>query len=151
VTADVEIVRAEVEDLGAVVELLRGAALPVDDVAYHIEAFVLARDGAEVVGTAAIEALGDAVLLRSLCVAPSHRGRGIGDALMVECDAMASVEGARYTYLLTTTAADYFALRGYEIVSREVAAAAIGDTAEFRSLCPVSATCMRRAVSGLIA
>ena len=145
-TTEVQIERAEVEDLHAVVELLREVALPVDDVALHIEAFVLARDGGAVVGTAGIEVHGDAVLLRSVAVAPSHRGRGIADALMAECTAMAAIEGARYIYLMTTTAADYFAVRGYAIVSREVAGAAIGDAAQFRSLCPASATCMRRAV-----
>ncbi|MCC7053175.1 MAG: GNAT family N-acetyltransferase [Gemmatimonadaceae bacterium] len=147
-TADVRIERAEVDDLGAVVELLRGVGLPVDDVAYHIEAFVLAREDGQVVGTSAIEVHGDAVLLRSVAVAPSHRGRGIADVLMAESEAMAVIEGARHLYLLTTTAADYFAVRGFEIVTREVAGAAIGEAMQFRSLCPASATCMRRAVAG---
>lgn len=146
-TAGVEIVQAQVEDLAAVVELLRSVALPTDDVALHIEAFVLARDGGQLVGTAGIEVHGDAVLLRSLAVAPTHRGRGIAEALMSECESMARLEGARHTYLMTTTAADYFAVRGYTVVTREVAGAAIGEAMQFRSLCPASATCMRRAMA----
>lgn len=146
-TAGVQIVRAQVEDLAAVVDLLRSVALPVDDVALHIEAFVLAREGAQLVGTAGIEVHGDAVLLRSLAVAPSHRGRGIAEQLMAACESLARLEGARHTYLMTTTAADYFAVRGYTVVTREVAQSAIGDAMQFRSLCPASATCMRRAMA----
>ncbi|WP_228434553.1 hypothetical protein [Natrarchaeobaculum aegyptiacum] len=47
-------------------------------------------------------------------------------------------------YLLTTTAVDFFAARGYDEIDRADAPDAIRNTTEFADLCPSSATCMRR-------
>jgi N-acetylglutamate synthase-like GNAT family acetyltransferase len=52
----------------------------------------------------------------------------------------------RQFYLLTTTAEAFFARRGFRKIARQSVPAAIGDTREFKSLCPSSAICMTRAV-----
>ena len=48
--------------------------------------------------------------------------------------------------LLTTTAASFFAKRGYRPLARDEAPAAVRATAEFRSICPASATCMGKSL-----
>jgi amino-acid N-acetyltransferase len=47
-------------------------------------------------------------------------------------------------YLLTTTAAAFFARHGYETVERDTVPARIRGTTEFDDLCPDSAVCMRK-------
>lgn len=51
--------------------------------------------------------------------------------------------GARTAYLLTTTAADFFAARGYERVTRADVPLEIAGTSEFETLCPESTVAMR--------
>ena len=46
--------------------------------------------------------------------------------------------------LLTQTAEPFFATRGYAVIAREAAPAAVRRSAEFRSICPASAICMTR-------
>jgi amino-acid N-acetyltransferase len=59
-------------------------------------------------------------------------------------EAVARENGVRELYLLTMTAALFFANRGYEKVERSKAPAALQGTTEFASLCPVSSVCMRK-------
>jgi amino-acid N-acetyltransferase len=47
-------------------------------------------------------------------------------------------------YLLTTTAADFFAALGYERVDRGEVPEAVRGSAEFSDLCPDTAVAMRR-------
>lgn len=105
-----------------------------------------ARSGARSatrVGVGGLEIYGDVGLLRSVAVERSARGRGFGTAVCKGLEARAREEAVETLYLLTTTAADFFADRGYEAVDRAAAPAAIQGTAEFDDLCPATATCMR--------
>ena len=47
-------------------------------------------------------------------------------------------------WLLTTSARDYFAQRGYVVTLRDEVPDAVRATAQFSSLCPASAVAMRR-------
>ena len=96
------------------------------------------------VGVVGIEPLGDIALLRSLAVLPQWRGRAIAAHLVERCEAQARAQGIEALYLLTTSAADYFLRRAYVLVEREVVPAAIAGHAQFRSLCPASAKCLRK-------
>ena len=58
-----------------------------------------------------------------------------------------SKQGIKTLYLLTTTAAQFFAKRGYEAVPRSEAPAAIAATAQFSDLCPASSAFMRKALA----
>ena len=80
-----------------------------------------------IVGAAAVEPYGQAGLLRSVVVAESRRGTGLGRELVAAAEALAQEEGIRELYLLTETAADWFPRLGYEVVDREEARAAVGD------------------------
>ena len=143
---DIVLVPASADDLPGIEALLSGSQLPTTDVAQHLGGFILARAEGELVGTGALEWYGEVALLRSVCVAPSHRSHRVGRALLDAIESDATSQGIHHLYLLTTTAADYFARHGFETITRDQAPAAIQQTAEFRTLCPSSAVCMQKAL-----
>ena len=130
----------------AIAALLRGADLPHEDFAAHLAHFLVARQGGAVVGAVGLERHGRNGLLRSLVVAPAQRGAGLGGRLVDRLESWARQLGLRRFYLLTTTAEAFFARRGFRRIARARVPAAVAATREFRSLCPVSAVCMTRAV-----
>ncbi len=135
-------------DVPAIAALLRDANLPHEDFAPHVAHFLVARAEGEVVGAIGAEVCGEVALLRSLVVAPRCRGVGLGSQL---CDALERAGGGwgvRQWWLLTTTAETFFTARGFLVVPRTKAPAAIADTAEFRGLCPSIATCLTAPVGG---
>ena len=145
-TAAIAISAAGPADESAIASLLRDAGLPHEDFAEHLANFLVARGAGEIVGAAGFEFHGGDALLRSLVVAPAHRGTGLGGELADRLTAEARRRGVRQFYLLTTTAEAFFARRGFRKIARQSVPAAIGDTREFKSLCPSSAICMTRAV-----
>lgn len=154
---DAEVLSRNVEDLtfesatlaslGAVLRFLSGSGLPIADVEAHINAFTLAKSGGDLVGTVGLELHGEHALLRSLFVAPTHRSKGIGAALAEHAESRAEVEGVRELYLLTTGAAAYFENLGFASVPRDQVPQEIRSTAQFSSLCPSTAACMRKAIA----
>ena len=85
-------------------------------------------------------------LLRSVAVDSSHRGCGIGEALVRWALHAAQSRRVRDGYLLTETAADFFPRFGFHQTPREQVPAAILQSIEYSSLCPTSATSMVRRV-----
>lgn len=81
-------------------------------------------------------------LLRSLVVCREMRGQGLGVQLTSAAEALASRSGVGAIYLLTTTADESFRARGYRILARSEAPAAIQSTTQFSALCPSTATLM---------
>jgi amino-acid N-acetyltransferase len=132
--------------LGAeVTALLAEANLPVADLVTRPSLELLGvREGDRLVGVVGIESCGDVGLLRSLAVAPACRHTGLGSRLALDAEAHAAEKGVETLYLLTTTAADFFARRGYEAVPRSAAPTAIAATPQFRDLCPASSVFMRK-------
>jgi amino-acid N-acetyltransferase len=111
--------------------------------------FIGARGSAGLAGVVGIQHLGDAALgnlalLRSLAVAPDQRGLGVGSRLCDEAESLARAGGLADVYLLTTTAADWFAARGYARVARDALPEAVRQTSQFRELCPASAVAMHK-------
>jgi len=138
---------ATVASLAAVLRFLSGSGLPVADVEAHIGAFTLAKSQGHLVGTVGLEPYSELALLRSLFVAPTHRSKGIAAALVQSVEARAAAEGVRSLYLLTTGATAYFANLGFVSLAREQVPEAIRGTAQFSSLCPSTAVCMRKAIA----
>ena len=133
------------KDLGAVRNLLDAAGLPHADLtAEHLDHFLLLRDGGAVAGSVGLEVLGEDALLRSLAVAPSRRGEGLGRWLVEAAEARARREGVAALWLLTETAAPFFARLGYQTAERSAAPPRIQATAEFDALCGASAVCMMK-------
>jgi amino-acid N-acetyltransferase len=137
---------ADAEALEYVETLLTAADLPVEDVRSNPEWFYVAFDGDDRVGVGGIESAGDDALLRSVVVETSVRGRGYGEALRAALEAKARADGVDTLYLLTTTAADFFAEGGYTKIDRESAPDAVRETREFEEFCPSTATCMKKSL-----
>lgn len=134
--------------LGEILDLLRASGLPTDDLseASAADFRVVERDG-RVVGCVAVEAYGDAGLLRSLAVAEEARGAGLGGRLVEAAEALARERRLGALYLLTTTAAPFFEARGYVPVNRADVPDAVRRSAEFCSVCPASAACLGKTLS----
>jgi len=132
-------------DLDDVAALLDANDLPTQDLGDDAVRLYVAREAVdERIGVGGFERHGDAGLLRSLVVADDRRGEGFGGAICAALVARAREAGVETFYLLTTTAAAFFADRGYEPLPRAAAPAAIRETRQFATLCPSSATCMRK-------
>ena len=130
------------DDHAAIRGLLQDSRLPVADLDASAIDFIVAIDAGALAGVVGVETFGDVGLLRSLAVRTDQRGHGIGERLVQAIEARAATLGLRRLVLLTETAAPFFARRGYAAIARDQAPAAVHASAEFRALCPASATCM---------
>jgi amino-acid N-acetyltransferase len=140
--------RATESDLDRVLALLGEVDLPVEGVIEHFEEFLVARDGDELIGCAGLERHGEAALLRSLAVSPARRGGGLGKALTSRLLDEARGSGAKDVVLLTTTAADFFALQfGFAEVDRNRFDEIFASSEEWRLPRCSSAVCMRLTLS----
>ena len=150
--------RAAADDWPAIAALLKDAALPLEGADGHLEHFVLAVRDDAIVGCATYEdyrsgaagasAAGSdsehAVLLRSVALAPSERGTGVGRLLVDRVLDRARRCGATSAVLLTTTAEAFFAHLGFARITRDDVPAPLLKSAEFTGACPASAVIMRR-------
>jgi amino-acid N-acetyltransferase len=129
--------------LAAAAALLAAARLPTEDLTEaHCEHFFYCGPATAPVAVVGLELLGDTALLRSLVVTPQQRSRALGSTLVEHAERHARAAGARALYLLTTTAEEFFARRGYRRVERATAPAAIRNTREFAGICPASSAFM---------
>jgi amino-acid N-acetyltransferase len=135
---------ATADDAGAIRAMLVDGRLPVEDLDAAPVAFFVADQDDAVLGVVGIEPYGDAALLRSLAVAPGRRQHGVGESLVAAAETYARSLGIGQLVLLTTTAAPFFAKRGYVGIARDAAPASVRASAEFLSICPASATCMAK-------
>jgi amino-acid N-acetyltransferase len=147
-TAEIVLAPAQAEDAAEIAALLRAAGLPSDDFAPHLGRFLVARDGATVIGTVGAEVNGSDALLRSLAVAESRRGAGLGTRLLAALEDAAAGWGVERWWLLTTTAETFFAAHGFRVAARTEAPEAIRRTGQFNGGCCRSAVCMTRERKG---
>lgn len=135
------------DDREYVESLLELNDLPTADLDDAFSALFVARSDSERrIGVAGLEVVDNVGLLRSVAVERSARGEGYGTAITEELLLRARREDLGAVYLLTTTAADFFADFGFETVARETVPAAIRGTEQFSDLCPSSATCMKKSL-----
>jgi amino-acid N-acetyltransferase len=140
----VEVRPARRDDLPDVRALLEASALSASDVdGEGAQRLLVVREDGRLAGCIGLEVHGDAGLLRSFAVAPPLRRRGIGAALHEAAVAKARALGVRDLYLLTTTVKERALRTGFEEVAREEVPEALRAGAQFRSLCPASAACLR--------
>jgi amino-acid N-acetyltransferase len=126
-------------------ELLRASALPTEDLTGEpATQFYVSRSGDALVGVVGLELYGEAALLRSLAVARSVRGQGLGAALVRYAEEAASTQNARALYLLTTSVERFFVRLGYRNQDRRLAPESIASTQQFAALCPSSAAFMMK-------
>lgn len=133
-------------DHARVTALLTANALPLDGLPETLDGFVVAEDGDALVGVAGLEPCGHDALLRSVAVAASRRGHGVGHALVTRILTEAAHRRIDRLFLLTTTAERWFPAFGFTTVTRADVPDAVRATVEFQSACPASATVMMRPV-----
>lgn len=135
-------------ELEAVVGLLERCALPRADIERDFHAgFVVADESGRIVGVAGVEVHGASGLLRSVAVAPGLRGRGLAGTLTRDRIAWARSRGLGDLWLLTTSAAPFFARLGFVETPRSGAPPELAASHEFATCCPASAVCMRLTLS----
>jgi amino-acid N-acetyltransferase len=137
---------AEPRDLAAIRTLLVELGLPAGDLGAANQHFIVAREGGALAGCVGLEVSGSAALLRSLAVVPTRQGAGVGRALYRRALDEARARGVSSLYLLTTTAERYFAREGFQAIGRDQVPAGVRASAEFGSLCPATAACMRKPI-----
>ena len=86
---------------------------------------LVAREGGRLAGTVGLEAYAEAGLLRSLAVAPDHRGAGLGTRLCEAVIGRAAERGLRRLFLLTFEA-PFFRRLGFEECERASVPADLG-------------------------
>lgn len=134
--------------------LLQASQLPTEDlqdVDYqnNVQLFTLEQNE-QVVGVVGIELHGNSGLLRSLAIAESERGNGLGVLLLKHAEEAAQIMGIKELFLLTTTAADFFSRMGYQLVDRASAPESIAQSKQFAGICPASASFMCKQLANSI-
>ena len=134
-------------DWQAVQQLLLDAGLPVEDLApTMLTDFLIAEKSGSIVGAVGLQKFEETGLLRSLVVAKSARGSGLGSQLLGGLEAAARGSGVADLWLLTIDAEAFFSQHGFETMPREQAPASIRQTDEFRDLCPGDAYLMCKSI-----
>ena len=131
----------DLPEIRALLERLHLTLAGVDD---HLPTMLVAREGEEIVGTAALELYADGALLRSVAVEPHLQGRQLGHQLTDAALQLASKRGVTKVFLLTTTAERFFPRFGFEAIGREQVPPSVRASVEFQSACPASAIVMRK-------
>lgn len=140
-----EIRPARPDELDAVERLVSGAGLPTDGLDGAWLTWV-ALERRKVIGTASLERYEDALLLRSVAVEDTHRGSGVGTALIAT--ALASADSVGPVALLTEDAAGWFARFGFVPVERTELDVRLQASPELQYACPASAAALVRAIGG---
>jgi N-acetylglutamate synthase-like GNAT family acetyltransferase len=122
-------------------ETLRAADLPTDDIEDDGRDFFEAIAGAgHTIGYSGLERCDGDYLLRSVVVIPTHRGHGLGQAIV---EATLRIVGSGDVFLATTNATSFFSSIGFSELPRTEVPAPVLATRQLSSICPSSATIMK--------
>ncbi|CAI8735602.1 N-acetyltransferase domain-containing protein [Pseudomonas sp. IT-P258] len=128
---------------------LSQAGLPFSDVSEPDRQFYRFEVDGQWVAYGGLEGAGSDLLLRSIVVCETHRGEGLGKAVLSELERLAVSQGVIRLHLLTQGAAGFFTANGYELLGRDEAPAVITRTVQFKHLCPASASYLRKVLNRL--
>lgn len=128
-------------DLVEIADLLAQCGLSSLDLADGA-AFWSIRYQGTLIAVIGLETHGKTGLLRSLAVQPDFQQRGIARCLLSALEDVAIRDKLQALYLLTTTAAGFFARYHYQQIERTSAPSEIQATRQFEALCPASAKLM---------
>ncbi len=139
--------KAKVGDLLAIQQLLGSCQLPCEDItADKLEHYFVIREQEKIVAAIGLEKYNGYGLLRSLAVSNKYRNRGLGKLLVEKLESYAEERDVKELYLLTTSAASFFSELNYVRIDRGEAPAVIRQSEEFSTICPSSATLMRKEI-----
>lgn len=123
--------------------LLAEAGLPTDDLDGAARLFAMDANRA-IVGYGGLEGNGPDLMVRSVVVPASQRGRGHGGMIAEALAGQARADGAERLWLLTTSADGFFADRVWTVMDRASAPDAVRSSRQYSGLCPASAVLMCR-------
>jgi L-amino acid N-acyltransferase YncA len=126
-----------------VAALLAQADLPLTGAEAHLEHFLLAFHGDQLVASAGLEVYGSTALLRSVAVHQNERSTGLGQEIVRQLLDRAYAAGLKTVVLLTTTADRFFSRFGFVRVTRAEMPSEVFASPEFQGVCPSSSTVMR--------
>jgi amino-acid N-acetyltransferase len=129
-----------------IITLLSSEKLPAGDLPATLENFLMAVQDDELIGVIGLEIYGNYGLLRSLAVKPAFRSQNIAGKLIVQIETLAASKGLKAIFLLTETATDYFARKGYEKITRNGVPEEVQQSSEFSHVCPQSAIAMQKEI-----
>lgn len=130
-------------------QLLKSCGLPQEDLPRdHFKHFIVYKEKGLILGVVGLEIFGRIALLRSLAVARRHRHRGIASQMIAKIEEYGRSQQISKLYLLTTSAEEFFAKRGYQKIDRKLAPPEIKATREFQDLCPDSSVCLTKDLGG---
>ena len=139
-----QMIKVGPSDLNQLRESLSEAGLPYDDISESGLQFYRFEVDGNRVAYGGLEGSGPDLLLRSMVVCETRRGEGLGKAVLSELERYAISQGAVRLHLLTQSAAGFFAANGYELLDKGEAPVVISQTAQFKHLCPASASYLRK-------
>jgi BolA family transcriptional regulator, general stress-responsive regulator len=128
--------------------LLKAAGLPEQDLSGATYLGILDGTGA-LLAVGGIERRGDAVLIRSVAVAPERTGKRFGSTIVLKLLAEARNGGVQAAYLLTSSAQGFFEQLGFKAVERAKVPAPIQQTGQFSGTACASATAMVQVLQGV--
>lgn len=130
------------DQLESIRNLLLDSHLPVAGIeSPNLELTSVYRN-AKLVGCAGLERYGKDALLRSVAVAESERGSGVGKQLVSRLLGQAAQQRLKKIVLLTTTAETFFRRFGFQKIPRSQSPKSVLASVEFQIACPKSATVM---------
>lgn len=92
------------------------------------------QDG-NLLGCGALEKYAEIGLLRSVAITPTQQGQGLGSTLLTALEQQAQRQGMQTLYLLTTSAAPFFAAHGYQPIERSAADERLHSSAQWGAIC----------------
>ena len=134
-------------DIDAILALVAASGLPLRGLRDHLHrepdaTVVMRRPDGSVSACGVLETHGRFGLLRSVAVSREQQSGGRGSTLVTQMLELARARGLDELFLLTETAAPFFASLGFLPVSRDHVPDEVRSSAEFVSVCPTSAQVM---------
>lgn len=126
------------DDDPRLIALLSAVSLPTGDLTGKSFLGITSADGM-LVACGGMERAGEAVLIRSVAVAPEKRRGKLGSTITLKLLAEARNSGAREAYLLTASAVEFFRRLGFEAVERARVPESIRQTSQFTGTACASA------------
>ena len=113
-----EIIKATIDDIKDIRELLEAENLPPDDLEKWIDNFFVLRIDYITAGAAGIVVWGNTGLFRSFVVAPEQRSKGFGQQLYDSIISLSGEIGLTAIVLLSKGASGFFEKEGFRFIPR---------------------------------
>lgn len=141
---DIQLLKSS--DLKAVIFLLKGLDLPIEDILTSSITFYGLKEAGELIGCAGIEQFSTNALLRSVAIHKNYAQKGLGSKLIDELVKKARGLGIKQLFLLTTTAEGFFTRKGFSKTDRNLVPESVKASKEFSEICSSNALVMTLAL-----